>query len=92
MQGTIKTDYLDIENMFLKLVSEHENERKKRLNIVILIFFCFICLVSAYLCVLNAYFYSGEFILNKVSLQFIFVFVIPVVLLLICLCLFIINR
>ena len=92
MQGTIKTDYLDIENMFLKLVSEHENERKKRLNIVILIFFCFICLVSAYLCVLNAYFYSGEFILNKVSLQFIFVYDIPVVLLLICLCLFIINR
>lgn len=84
--------YVEIQNMFEKLVSEHENERKKRLNIVILIFFCFICLVFAYLCVLNAYFYSGEFILNKVSLQFIFVFVIPVVLLLICLCLFIINR
>lgn len=84
--------YVEIQNMFEKLVSEHENERKKRLNVVILIFFCFISLVSAFLYVVNAYFYSGEFILNKVSLQFIFLFVIPVILLLICLCLFIINR
>lgn len=49
-------------------------------------------MVSAFLYVINAYFYSGEFILNKASLQFIFVFVIPVVLLLTCLCIFIINR
>lgn len=84
--------YVEIQNMFEKLVSEHENERKKRLNVVILIFFCFVCLVSAFLYVINAYFYSGEFILNKVSLQFIFLFVIPVILLLICLCIFVINR
>ncbi len=74
--------YVEIQNMFEKLVLEHENERKKRLNVVILIFFCFICLVSAFLYV----------VLNKVSLQFIFLFVIPVILLLTCLCLFIINR
>lgn len=84
--------YVEIQNMFEKLVSEHENERKKRLNVVILIFFCFVCMVFAFLYVINAYFYSGEFILNKVSLQFIFLFVIPVVLLLTWLCIFIINR
>ena len=92
MQDNIKTGYSDLENMFITLISEHESERKKRLNILVLIVFSFVCLIFAFLYIINAYFYSDGIILNKVNLQFIFLFVIPVILLIICLCIYIINR
>ena len=58
MQDILKIDYANLENMFLKLISEHESERKKRLNILVLIVFSFVCLIFAFLYIINAYFYS----------------------------------